>query len=157
MSVVKNKNGRGILLAMVHAIQQNKQLLGDVDGLIGDGDHGMNMNKGFTLYEEQLGDQDTSLSDGLFDLGSVLLNKIGGSMGPIYGTIFMEMSSVIEDVEDITLETFSEMLRSGLDGLYEIVDARPGDKTLVDTLYPVIFSNGDISPQNTFKTGINAP
>ncbi len=58
-------------------------------------------------------------------------------MGPIYGTIFMEMSSVIEDVEDITLETFSEMLRSGLDGLYEIVDARPGDKTLVDTLYPV--------------------
>lgn len=33
MSVVKNKNGRGILLAMVHAIQQNKQLLGDVDGL----------------------------------------------------------------------------------------------------------------------------
>ena len=134
MSVVKNKNGRGILLAMVHAIQQNKQLLGDVDGLIGDGDHGMNMNKGFTLYEEQLGDQDTSLSDGL---GSVLLNKIGGSMGPIYGTIFMEMSSVIEDVEDITLETFSEMLRSGLDGLYEIVDARPGDKTLVDTLYPV--------------------
>ena len=124
MSVVKNKNGRGILLAMVHAIQQNKQLLGDVDGLIGDGDHGMNMNKGFTLYEEQLGDQDTSLSDGLFDLGSVLLNKIGGSMGPIYGTIFMEMSSVIEDVEDITLETFSEMLRSGLDGLYEIVDAR---------------------------------
>ena len=121
MSVVKNKNGRGILLAMVHAIQQNKQLLGDVDGLIGDGDHGMNMNKGFTLYEEQLGDQDTSLSDGLFDLGSVLLNKIGGSMGPIYGTIFMEMSSVIEDVEDITLETFSEMLRSGLDGLYETV------------------------------------
>ena len=108
MSVVKNKNGRGILLAMVHSIQQNKQLLGDVDGLIGDGDHGMNMNKGFTLYEEQLGDQDTSLSDGLFDLGSVLLNKIGGSMGPIYGTIFMEMSSVIED-----------------------------DKTLVDTLYPV--------------------
>lgn len=100
MSVVKNKNGRGILLAMVHAIQQNKQLLGDVDGLIGDGDHGMNMNKGFTLYEEQLGDQDTSLSDGLFDLGSVLLNKIGGSMGPIYGTIFMEMSSVIEMVED---------------------------------------------------------
>ena len=76
MSVVKNKNGRGILLAMVHAIQQNKQLLGDVDGLIGDGDHGMNMNKGFTLYEEQLGDQDTSLSDGLFDLGSVLLNKM---------------------------------------------------------------------------------
>jgi dihydroxyacetone kinase-like protein len=45
-----NKDGRGILLAMVKGIQDNKQYLGDVDGLIGDGDHGMNMNKGFTLY-----------------------------------------------------------------------------------------------------------
>lgn len=125
MSVVKNKNGRGILLAMVHSIQQNKQLLGDVDGLIGDGDHGMNMNKGFTLYEEQLGDQDTSLSDGLFDLGSVLLNKIGGSMGPIYGTIFRKLSSVIEDVEDITLETFSEMLRSAWMGFIRLLTAVP--------------------------------
>ena len=128
---------RDMFLFVARRLVDSEDFLTEIDIKIGDGDHGMNMNKGFTLYEEQLGDQDTSLSDGLFDLGSVLLNKIGGSMGPIYGTIFMEMSSVIEDVEDITLETFSEMLRSGLDGLYEIVDARPGDKTLVDTLYPV--------------------
>ena len=128
---------RDMFLFVARRLVDSEDFLTEIDIKIGDGDHGMNMNKGFTLYEEQLGDQDTSLSDGLFDLGSVLLNKIGGSMGPIYGTIFMEMSSVIEDVEDITLETFSEMLRSGLDGLYKIVDARPGDKTLVDTLYPV--------------------
>lgn len=136
MSIVKNENGREILLAMVHAIQASKQYLGDVDGLIGDGDHGMNMNKGFTMYEEQLGDRQTSFSDGLFDLGTVLLNKIGGSMGPIYGTIFMEMSDKADDAEEITLERFAEMLEAGLEGLYGIVDARPGDKTLVDTLYP---------------------
>ena len=136
MAVVKNENGRAILLAMVHAIQENKQYLGDVDGLIGDGDHGMNMNKGFTMYAEQLGEEETSFSDGLFDLGTVLLNKIGGSMGPIYGTIFMEMSDKAEDADEITLSLFGEMLQAGLDGLYGIVDARPGDKTLVDTLYP---------------------
>lgn len=136
MAIVKNENGREILLAMVHAIQENKQYLGDVDGLIGDGDHGMNMNKGFTMYEEQLGDSQTTFSDGLFDLGTVLLNKIGGSMGPIYGTIFMEMSDKVDDADEITLELFGEMLEAGLEGLYGIVDARPGDKTLVDTLYP---------------------
>ena len=140
MSVVKNANGRGILLAMVHAVQANKQYLGDVDGLIGDGDHGMNMNKGFTMYAEQLGEGETSFSDGLFDLGTVLLNKIGGSMGPIYGTIFMEMSDKAGDAGDITLPLFGEMLQAGLDGLYGIVDARPGDKTLVDTLYPACAS-----------------
>lgn len=136
MSVLKNENGRPILLAMVRAIQENKQYLGDVDGLIGDGDHGMNMNKGFTMYGEQLGDSETSFSDGLFDLGTVLLNKIGGSMGPIYGTILMEMSDAEEDEDEITVELFGKMLQAGLDGLYGIVDARPGDKTLVDTLYP---------------------
>jgi len=138
MSIVKNKNGREILLSMVKAIQENKQYLGDVDGLIGDGDHGMNMNKGFTMYGEQLGDKETSFTDGLFDLGTVLINKIGGSMGPIYGTIFMDMAEKAEDAEDITLGVFADMLEAGLEGLYGIVGARPGDKTLVDTLYPAL-------------------
>lgn len=140
MSSIKNQNGRKILLNMVHAIQENKQYLGDVDGLIGDGDHGMNMNKGFSIYEKQLGENETSLSDGLFDLGSVLMNKIGGSMGPIYGTIFMEMSDIAQDTEEITLPLFKDMTEAALKGLYEIIDARPGDKTLVDTLYPAIQS-----------------
>ena len=135
-AVVKNANGRDILLAMVKGIQDNKQYLGDVDGLIGDGDHGMNMNKGFTLYEEELGDKATSLTDGLYDLGNVLFNKIGGSMGPIYGTVLQAMSEKAEGQDAIDLTIFGEMLQAGLEGLYGIVGARPGDKTLVDTLYP---------------------
>lgn len=138
MSVLKNKNGREIMLAMVKAIQENKVYLGDVDGLIGDGDHGANMNKGFSLYCEQLGENETTFSDGLYDLGVVLLNKIGGSMGPIYGTIFMEMSDRTNDAEEIDLALFTEMLSAGLEGLYDIVEARPGDKTLVDTLFPAL-------------------
>ena len=131
-----NKDGRGVLLAMVKGIQDNKQYLGDVDGLIGDGDHGMNMNKGFTLYEEQLGDDETTFSDGLFDLGNVLLTKIGGSMGPIYGTLLMGMSDAEDDEDEITLELLAKMFEQGLSDLQEIVDAKVGDKTLVDTLAP---------------------
>lgn len=138
MSALKNIHGREIMLAMVKAIQDNKAYLGDVDGLIGDGDHGANMNKGFSLYREQLGENETTFSDGLYDLGVVLLNKIGGSMGPIYGTIFMEMSDRANDAEEIDLALFTEMLSAGLEGLYDIVEARPGDKTLVDTLFPAL-------------------
>ncbi len=156
MSVVKNENGREILLSMVRAIQANKQYLGDVDGLIGDGDHGMNMNKGFTMYGQQLGDGQTSLTDGLFDLGTVLLNKIGGSMGPIYGTVFMDMSEKAEDEEDITLGVFADMLEAGLNGLYGIVNARPGDKTLVDTLYPALQAlKSAISAGKEFSEALN--
>lgn len=138
MAVFKNADGRPVLLKMVKAIQDNKQMLGDVDGLIGDGDHGMNMNKGFSMYETQLGDGETTFSDGLFDLGGVLLNRIGGSMGPIYGTIFMGMSDKEDDADEIDLGLFADMLEAGLNDLYDIVQARPGDKTLVDTLYPAI-------------------
>lgn len=136
--VVKNKDGREILWSVINAVHENKQYLGDIDGLIGDGDHGMNMNKGFMTYGERLGEEETDLTDGLSDLGMVLLNEIGGSMGPIYGTIFMEMADAADGEEDITLELFAKMLQAGLDGLYEIVEARPGDKTLVDTLNPCV-------------------
>ncbi|MDO4548894.1 MAG: dihydroxyacetone kinase subunit DhaL [Clostridia bacterium] len=138
MGIFHNEDGRAVLLNMVKVIQDNKQMLGDVDGLIGDGDHGMNMNKGFTIYADQLGSNEVSFSDGLFDLGSVLLNKIGGSMGPIYGTVFMGMSDACDDSETIDAGLLCKMLEAGMNDLYDIVDARPGDKTLVDTLYPAV-------------------
>ena len=54
METFKNAAGKPILLHMVKAIQENKAFLGEVDGLIGDGDHGMNMAKGFTLFEKRI-------------------------------------------------------------------------------------------------------
>ena len=89
MSVFKNENGKTVLLKMVKGIQDNKAYLGEVDGLIGDGDHGMNMNKGFTLFEERFADKEFSFTEGLDELGTILFNEIGGSMGPIYGSILM--------------------------------------------------------------------
>lgn len=132
----KNADGKPILLAMVKVVQDNKAYLGDIDGLIGDGDHGMNMNKGFSTFESRFADKDFSFTEGLNELSMILLNEIGGSMGPIYGTFFMEMAEAGEDLEDITLEDFGNMLQCGLDGLYSIVDARVGDKTIVDTVAP---------------------
>ena len=123
---------------MVKGIQDNKAYLGEVDGLIGDGDHGMNMNKGFSVFEERFKDQDFSFSEGLDELGTILLNEIGGSMGPIYGTILMDMAEAGEDVENIGVAELADMLKAGLDGLCEIVDAKVGDKTLVDTLSPSV-------------------
>lgn len=138
MSVFKNANGKVVLLKMVKGIQDNKAYLGEVDGLIGDGDHGMNMNKGFSLFEERFGENEFTFTEGLDDLGTILFNEIGGSMGPIYGSILMGMSEAGEDLEDITLEDLGNMLAAGLSELQDIVDAQVGDKTLVDTLSPAV-------------------
>ena len=138
METIKNKDGKNILLAMVKGIQDNKDYLGEVDGLIGDGDHGMNMNKGFTLYEKRFGDREISFTEGLDELGNILFSEIGGSMGPIYGTILMDMAAEREDAEEIGAADLADMLGAGLAGLQEIVEAQVGDKTLVDTLSPAV-------------------
>ena len=138
MSTFKNAAGKPILLKMVKGIQENKAYLGEVDGLIGDGDHGMNMNKGFSVFEERFKDEDFGFSEGLDELGTILFNEIGGSMGPIYGTILMDAASEGEDLEEIGLGDLANMLAAGLSGLQEIVEAQVGDKTLVDTLSPAV-------------------
>lgn len=155
MSMFKNADGKSVLMQMVKGIQDNKAYLGEVDGLIGDGDHGMNMNKGFSVFESRFQDQDISFTEGLDELGTILLNEIGGSMGPIYGTIFMDMAEAGEDLEEITLESFTKMLEAGLEGLCGIVDARVGDKTLVDTLSPAVETlNKAIESGNTFADAL---
>ena len=133
-----NRDGKPILMAMVKAVQENKDYLGEIDGLIGDGDHGMNMNKGFTLFAQRAENEPLSFTQGLDELGNVLFSEIGGSMGPIYGTLFMEMAECGDGADTIGLNEFADMVQAGRDGLFGIVDARVGDKTLVDTLEPAL-------------------
>ena len=74
--------GRPLVLALVEAIGTNRAYLSEVDGAIGDGDHGINMSKGFALAKTRLGDQAISVSDGLALIGKTLMTEIGGAMGP---------------------------------------------------------------------------
>lgn len=152
-----NRDGRIILLQMVRAIQENKQYLSDIDGLIGDGDHGINMNKGFTMYKDRLGEKEVNFTDGLTDLGMLLLNQIGGSMGPIYGTLLISMAEAAGNTDQINLPLFSSMTGAGLLGLYDIVEARPGDKTLIDTLYPACCSlEESVKNRTAFDASLDA-
>jgi dihydroxyacetone kinase-like protein len=136
MNGIKNSAGKPVLLKMVAVIQQNKDYLGEIDGLIGDGDHGMNMNKGFTIFGDRIREKDTCFTAGLNDLGDLLFSHIGGSMGPIYGTTFMGMAEAGEKFDFIDLDSFAVMLGAGLKNLQDVVQAQVGDKTLIDTLVP---------------------
>ena len=98
------------------------------------------MNKGFTLFETRFKDKNFTFTEGLDELGNILFSEIGGSMGPIYGTIFMDAAEEGEDLDSITISDLSAMLEAGLKGLQEIVEAQVGDKTLVDTLSPAVAS-----------------
>lgn len=155
MQCFDNAKGSRIVEAMIAAIQFNKDYLSEVDGLIGDGDHGMNMNKGFTLCKERMDKQKFSFSEALKCLGEVLFNEIGGSMGPIYGTIFMSMADVEADY--VGGAELDNMLGLAIESLKEIIQAEVGDKTLIDTLVPA-YQSYHKSWKNgaDFNTALNA-
>lgn len=132
----KNSAAASVVLDLIKTIQTNKDFLSEVDGKIGDGDHGINMNKGFTMTGEKLAGKEYNMSEGLSILGSTLLEDIGGSMGPLYGVFFDEMSMACEDAEDIDESVFKEMICNAVDGVMDIGGAKPGDKCLLDAMVP---------------------
>ena len=143
------------MLKIIAAIKENKDYLSELDGLIGDGDHGTNMNKGFTMFEDQINDRDIGFSAGLDELGNLLFTKIGGSMGPIYGSFFMGMAEA-GSMEKIDLVSFAAMMDAGISSLDGIVEAKTGDKTLMDTLLPAAGSlHNSINEGKTFSLALD--
>jgi dihydroxyacetone kinase len=65
---------------------------------------------------------------------------IGGSMGPLYGTFFREMSKKSKDIANIGAEEFAGMLEAALDGVKNIGNAKAGDKTMLDCLEPAVLA-----------------
>lgn len=146
MESFKSRAGKAVVLAMVDALQQNSAYLSEIDGAIGDGDHGINMNKGFTRAGQQIEEQgEVDLAGALDMLGNTLFTEIGGAMGPLYGSMFMEMAEQAQGKEDIDAATFGLMLEAALNAVRGLGDAKVGDKTLMDTLVPA---------ESAFKTAL---
>jgi len=138
MNRFSNDDGAQIVDDLILAIQQNKQYLSDIDGLIGDGDHGINMNKGFTLCREELDKNPGNLVHGLTVLSKILIMKIGGSMGPLYGKFFKALALSLEGKEKIGIDDMGQALNSAVEAIASISKAKAGDKTLIDTLIPAV-------------------
>lgn len=138
MQTFPNAGGGAIVLSLAERIIENRAYLSEIDGKIGDGDHGVNMAKGFAMTAERLKGKDASLAEALDTLGTLLMTEIGGSMGPLYGVMFTEFAEKIETAEAIDAEAYSRMLHAGLEGIQSIGEAKVGDKTLIDTLVPAI-------------------
>jgi len=148
MDQFANKDGIQIIFDLIHVIQKNKQYLSDIDGAIGDGDHGINMNKGFTLCQNELQANPGNMAYGFETLSKILMLKIGGSMGPLYGCFFKSLAEACKDVDTINTLVFGRMLISGRKGIQMISEAKPGDKTIMDVLIPA-----DSAYQTAAETG----
>ena len=120
-------------------IEQEKDYLSELDGAIGDGDHGVNMAKCFRLVKEKL-----LISEGqdigaiLKNVGMVVLNSVGGAMGALYGTMFLRLSQESAGKTEINLNDLVRMFKTAEQGISDLGKAEIGDKTLLDTIVPAV-------------------
>ncbi len=139
MDSVSERDAGLVVLDMAAAVVREQAFLSEIDGKIGDGDHGINMGKGFRLAADRLrAGGPFGLAHGLQTLGDTLLGDIGGSMGPLYGTCFTEMADALDGAGRIDAARFLTMLRAGYGAVIDLGGAKPGDKTLVDVLDPAV-------------------
>lgn len=124
---------------LIDAIVANRQHLSEIDGLIGDGDHGINMAKGFTgcgTRLDALGPRAASLPGALEQLSQALMDDIGGSMGPLYGRFFLGFVDTLAPHAQLDAALFGEALAVAIANVQAMGNAQVGDKTLIDTLVP---------------------
>lgn len=157
MQTFDNANAGAIVLSLADRIIENRAYLSEIDGKIGDGDHGVNMAKGFGLAADRLKDKQVTLAEALDTLGTILMTEIGGSMGPLYGVMFTEFAEKLDGIAAIDATAYSRMLHAGLDGIQSIGSAKVGDKTLLDTLVPAIEAfDGAVASGKSFTEALDS-
>jgi dihydroxyacetone kinase-like protein len=128
------------MTTIAESVKDRRDYLTQLDAAIGDGDHGVNMDRGFEAVGKALAGQDGSLPPGklLTVAGKTLVSTVGGASGPLWGTAFRRAGRALGDREELDGRDLVVALRAALDGVVELGAAQPGDKTMVDALGPAV-------------------
>ena len=122
------------------AVTDQCDYLTQLDSAIGDGDHGLNMRRGFESVTKALAGQDDSLPPGrlLIVAGKTLVSTIGGASGPLWGTALRRAGRSLGEKEELEGDDLVAALDAALDGIVDLGAAAVGDKTMVDALSPAV-------------------
>lgn len=116
--------------------------LTELDRKIGDGDHGLNLKRGFEAIIHKLDEmtnkerENLDLSQLLNQSAMIILSNIGGASGPLYATAMMRMAKIFKNKEDIDIDIIEQAAGEAVEGIKQRGGAVIGDKTMVDTVEP---------------------
>jgi len=126
-----------ILQAVAKRIEAEKDFLTQLDNEIGDGDHGINMARGFQAVEQKLPTlADKDIGAILKGVGMQLVSTVGGASGPLYGTAFMKAGAACKDKMELDGAGFAAALDAAIGGIKMRGKAHEGEKTMLDALCP---------------------
>lgn len=120
-------------------LRENRTYLTELDAAIGDADHGINMDRGFSAVRDKFPTMATmDMATRLRTVGSTLVSTVGGAGGPLYGTAYLRAAGAIAGKEELTSADIVAMLEAFLGGVVARGKAQPGEKTMVDALTPAL-------------------
>jgi len=136
---------RDMMLAAAQRIIEAEPILTDADRALGDGDHGVGMERGMTAVKEALGGKDfPSVGKVYVGVGTAMMSSMGGASGAIFGILFRSGGKALGDATEFTAEGLALLLREGTDQVMT-KGAKPGDKTMVDALFPAAEKAAEVS------------
>lgn len=129
----------GALKSATDVVVAHRDELVELDRLIGDGDHGENLRRGFRNFTTAVDRAAPETPAAVFKLlATTLISTVGGAAGPLYGTGFLRVAAAVGDAPELTPEIVTAALRGSLTGVVARGKAGPGDKTMVDALSPAV-------------------
>lgn len=127
-----------MFIAVADAIDASKDHLSELDGVIGDADHGVSLGIGFSAVKEAVSQVDPSAEPvTVFNTAAKsFLNAVGASSGPLYATAFMRAGAAVKGKAELDRDDMVAIIAAMAKGIQDRGKAERGDKTMVDAWLP---------------------
>jgi dihydroxyacetone kinase-like protein len=126
-----------ILDRVIQDMDDQKAFLTELDNVIGDGDHGINMDRGFQAVKKQMPTYADLEVDGILkDVGKQLMKVVGGSAGPLYGSAFKKAGVYLKGKTEVSMDDFIGMMDTSIEQIQKLGHAVEGEKTMLDAMIP---------------------
>ena len=140
---------KAMLLLVCDRIIAAEPQLSEADRNLGDGDHGLGMQRGMTAAKEKLQASPTESIDKSFSaVGMAMMSSMGGASGAIFGTFFRNGGKALAGKAAFDAAGLAAFLRAGVDGVKQRGGAAVGDKTVVDAMEPAAVKAGEVAAQD---------
>ncbi|MGW3472486.1 dihydroxyacetone kinase subunit DhaL [Saccharopolyspora sp. NPDC000995] len=127
------------LRAGAATVAEHRDELIQLDRVIGDADHGENMDRGFRSIVSKVDTVAPETPGAVLKLAAtVLISTVGGASGPLYGTAFLRAAAAVGAAEELDGTAIAKALQAGMEGVVARGRAAVGDKTMVDALSPAV-------------------
>ena len=128
-----------IIKKIIADVDEQKLFLTELDNVIGDGDHGINLARGFDAVDAVMGTfEGKDIGAIMKAIGMKLVSTVGGASGPLYGTAFMKAGAYLNGKTEMNMDDFIGMLEVAIDGIMKRGKAVKGEKTMLDAMIPAL-------------------